>query len=58
MTRAAQAWAVSATRPHGESADPAYRLALRGHDEPLGQAFMDIARRVFGPALAPQDLGD
>ena len=58
MTRATQAWAVSTTHPHGESADPAYRLALRGNDDPLGQAFIDIARRVFGPAHAPQDLGD
>ena len=36
----------------GESEDPAYRLALRGVDEPLDARFDALARAVFAPLMA------
>ena len=35
----------------GESADPAYRLALRGVQDALDETFFTLADRVFGPLL-------
>lgn len=48
-------WNVSAMHPHGEAADAAYRLALRGRPDPLAEdnaAFVAHANAVFGPLLA------
>ena len=36
----------------GESADPAYRLALRGVQEALDETFFTLADRVLAPLLA------
>lgn len=40
-----------------EGADPWYRLALRGVDEPLDAEFEALARQVYGPLLAHLALG-
>lgn len=48
----AQAKWTGGNRPQfGESADPAYRLALRGTGSPLDDEFHTLATRVFGPLL-------
>ncbi|HSN32987.1 MAG TPA: exodeoxyribonuclease V subunit gamma, partial [Ideonella sp.] len=49
---AEQAWRPTRDKPHAEGADPAYRLALRGVGDALQGEFVDLARAVFGPALA------
>ncbi len=49
LEAAQKAWQVSARTPHGESADPAYRLALRGCDNPLDARFEQLAWQVCGP---------
>ena len=51
MTAARQRWTHSRNASWGESADPAYRLALRGVAEPLDGAFEECARTVFAPLL-------
>ncbi len=38
-----------------ESADPWWRLALRGNPEPLGEAFEDLAAKLLEPLLAHLD---
>jgi exodeoxyribonuclease V gamma subunit len=43
------AWASTLQPAFGEGEDPAYRLALRGVDEPLGEDFEALAHAVFGP---------
>jgi len=51
---AAGAWNVTQQHPFGEAADPAYRLALRGRPDPMGEgfpAFDACARAVFEPLL-------
>lgn len=48
-------WQASARHPHGEEADPAWRLALRGRPDPMGEgfaAFAECATAVYGPLLA------
>ena len=49
------AWKVTPHTPYGESADAAYRLALRGRPDPLGPEgwpdFHDCAVAVFAPML-------
>ncbi len=48
------AWRASARRPFGEEADAAYRLALRGLPDPMGEGFDEFAacaHAVFGPLL-------
>lgn len=53
--RARSAWQASDRNPFAESADPAYRLALRGLPDPMGEgwdAFDACARAVFEPLLA------
>lgn len=51
MTAARQRWTHSRNASWGESADPAYRLALRGVAEPLDGAFEECAHTVFAPLL-------
>ena len=48
-------WHVTKTQPYAEGADAAYRLALRGCDEPLDREFFDLAERVFRPLLTHID---
>ncbi|MFO1331507.1 MAG: exodeoxyribonuclease V subunit gamma [Rubrivivax sp.] len=45
---AQRVWESSEYR-RGESADPAYALALRGVAEPLDAAFVETAHQVYGP---------
>ena len=55
LAKARAAWLATPQRPHGESADPACRLVLRGWPDPLGAGlaeFADCANAVFGPLLA------
>jgi exodeoxyribonuclease V gamma subunit len=42
-------WQCTAQRPHGEAADPYYRLALRGEDDPLAGNFATLAQTIYGP---------
>lgn len=51
LSKAAGAWLSTSFRPYGEDRDPAYRLALRGVDEPLDDEFAQCAKTVFGPLL-------
>lgn len=44
-------WHSTRERPFGEDRDPAYRLALRGQEDPLDPDFEACARTVFGPLL-------
>ena len=48
-SQALGAWLSTPERAFGEAVDPAYRLALRGIDEPLDAAFETLASAVFGP---------
>jgi len=53
-----KAWATWQARQEGgfsESDDPAYRLALRGIENPLDAQFEALARAVFAPLLAQLD---
>ena len=53
--RARSAWQASDRNQFAESADPAYRLALRGLPDPMDEgwdAFDASARAVFEPLLA------
>ncbi len=49
LAAAQRAWRVSPQQPFGESADAAYRLALRGCGDPLDAEFEALAQQVFGP---------
>ena len=49
LGKAQATWVSTRERPFGESADPAYRLALRGVADPLDADFERCARVVFGP---------
>jgi exodeoxyribonuclease V gamma subunit len=51
LTKAASTWLSTSFRPYGEDRDPAYRLALRGVDEPLDDEFERCAVTLFGPML-------
>ncbi len=55
LAAAQRAWRVSSFNPYGESADAAYRLALRGEPEVLGPRFEALAQQVFGPLKAALD---
>jgi len=49
---ATQAWRVTKQTPHAESSDAAYRLALRGLPDPMGEGFGEFdacARAVLEP---------
>jgi exodeoxyribonuclease V gamma subunit len=48
-SQALGAWLSTPEHDFGEAEDPAYRLALRGIDDPLDAAFEAIAGAVFGP---------
>jgi exodeoxyribonuclease V gamma subunit len=50
-SKATGAWESTRSRPYGEDRDPAYRLALRGVDEPLDAEFVECATTVFAPLL-------
>jgi exodeoxyribonuclease V gamma subunit len=55
IAKAVSTWQVSNRHPFGESADPAYRLALRGLPDPMGEGWDDFeacARAVFAPLRA------
>jgi len=49
LREARSTWSVTKYHPDGESADPAYRLALRGRGDPLDDDFITLAETVFGP---------
>ncbi|NDI21803.1 MAG: exodeoxyribonuclease V subunit gamma, partial [Betaproteobacteria bacterium] len=51
LSAARKTWDPNDAYALGEGEDPAYRLALRGVDEPLDQAFEANARAVFEPML-------
>ncbi len=51
VSRARQTWQATRNRPHGEEADAAYRLALRGRQDPLDREFEQLARTVFDPLI-------
>ncbi len=53
--RARNAWESTRSRPYGEDRDPAYRLALRGIEDPLDAEFVECATTVFAPLLAVLD---
>lgn len=44
-------WTGGQRPQFGEGRDPAYRLALRGVEQPLDARFFTLAQRVFGPVL-------
>jgi len=44
-------WQRTAQTPHGEAADPYYRLALRGEADPLTGDFETLAQKIYGPLL-------
>ncbi len=48
-------WRSTSFRPYGEDRDPAYRLALRGVDDPLDAAFEQCAAMVFAPLILAID---
>lgn len=48
---ARQRWRNQQNPAWGEEADPAFRIALRGVDDPLDTEFELCARTVFGPLL-------
>jgi exodeoxyribonuclease V gamma subunit len=49
---ARRAWHATPHQPFAEGADAAYRLALRGIDDPLDAEFEALAHAVFTPLLA------
>jgi exodeoxyribonuclease V gamma subunit len=52
MEKARTAWLGNAfIQRRAESADPYFALAMRGHDEPLDTAFVELAERVWRPLL-------
>lgn len=51
LQAAHRAWHPTVHQPLAEGADPAYRLALRGVDDPLDAEFEGLARAVFEPLL-------
>src|SRR5512135_3303846 len=51
LSRAAGAWHTTRFNEHGEDRDPAYRLALRGVEDPLDDEFTECAKAVFRPLL-------
>ena len=58
VSGATTTWRATKDRPWGEETDPAYRLALRGRPDPMGDGFADFAAHalaVFGPLLACLD---
>ena len=52
LSQASAVWLATRDRPWGESAHPAYRLALRGNLDPLDADFIACAETVFGGMMA------
>ncbi|HEV2220577.1 MAG TPA: exodeoxyribonuclease V subunit gamma [Casimicrobiaceae bacterium] len=50
-SKAASTWKTTPFREHGEDRDAAYRLALRGVEDPLDEEFAECAKAVFQPLL-------
>jgi len=48
-------WQGNRERPFGENSDPAYQLALRGLQNPLGEAFSELAQTIYQPMLSHLD---
>ena len=51
LSKATATWQSARDRPWGEEKDPAYRLALRGIDDPLDEDFEQCASTVFSPMM-------
>jgi len=51
VSQAKAAWQSTPGRPFGEDRDPAYRLALRGLDDPIDEDFQHCAVTVFAPLM-------
>ena len=49
--KAVEKWTGGMRTEFGEANDPAYRLALRGVDQPLGETFFTLASKVFAPLM-------
>ena len=47
--KAMEKWSGGMHTEYGEGNDPAYRLALRGVDEPLDETFFTLAGKLFAP---------
>jgi exodeoxyribonuclease V gamma subunit len=45
-------WQGNRDRFFGENSDPAYQLALRGLQNPLGKAFTELAQTIYQPMLS------
>jgi exodeoxyribonuclease V gamma subunit len=52
LAQAIATWRSTRDRPWGEEEDPAYRLAMRGIDDPLDDDFKQCAVTVFAPMFA------
>jgi exodeoxyribonuclease V gamma subunit len=50
-TEALKTWQCTRNQPFGESADPAYQLALRGVNNPIDQQFAELALQIYQPLL-------
>ena len=50
-TEALKTWQCTRNQPFGESADPAYQLALRGVHHPIDPQFAELARQIYEPLL-------
>ncbi|MDI3515140.1 MAG: exodeoxyribonuclease gamma subunit [Rhodocyclaceae bacterium] len=55
LHKASARWSGGMRPQFGEAADPAYRLALRGVEQPLDERFCALARAVFTPLFAALD---
>ena len=51
LSKAAGAWQSTSFRAYGEDRDSAYRLTLRGVDDPLDAEFIECATKLFKPLL-------
>ena len=51
LQKASKTWQSTSFYPYGEDRDPAYRVALRGVDDPLDDEFEQCAAIVFAPLL-------
>jgi exodeoxyribonuclease V gamma subunit len=51
LAKAIATWKSTRDRPWGEEEDPAYRLALRGIDDPLDEDFELCTATVFTPMM-------
>jgi len=50
-TEALRTWQCTRNQPFGESADPAYQLALRGVHNPIDPQFAELAWQIYQPLL-------